>query len=290
MLLIFFLLQAILIVSTGWPGVGYSSSSTFPYAWPAGGGANASTTILGSWAPNAACNPAVANVSSATNYTQAAPLTMSLLTHAFYRVDMAMGLDATTWLPTSGQPFGYSNPSNKVVAFLWHQGEADANNGLSVHDWSACFDDEVSAWRTRYTPPSSAAVIPFIAGTFSVTQDFYFALQYTDFLRATFGRGLYGAPQPSSPFYEILTNASAMPTFSAPSAFAIGLADSHFELVAPNASSTFSSPWLLPSPAPYDPYTPIHFSVLGCAFFPPQHFCLKMFSYFFETRFHRQTK
>lgn len=78
------------------------------------------------WAPNTQCNPnlpALGAVSSATMGSQ--PLTMSLFTHAQYRVDYALSLDPATGKPAAGQPWGYVNPANRVVVMLWHQARAD---------------------------------------------------------------------------------------------------------------------------------------------------------------------
>ena len=51
------------------------------------------------------------------------------------------------------------NPENKVVAFLWHQGEGDAKH-VSFEDYQKYLDDMLSDVRRRY------GEMPFIAGNF----------------------------------------------------------------------------------------------------------------------------
>lgn len=80
------------------------------------------TSLLISWAPNVACNPAVAGAATASAYTQSAPITMSLFTHSLYRADFALSLSPQTGLPSTAG-LTTPNPANAVVAILWHQGE-----------------------------------------------------------------------------------------------------------------------------------------------------------------------
>ena len=47
-----------------------------------------------------------------------------LLTCEFPFPPVALNLDPSTGRPTVGQNMTYRNPANKVVAILWHQGEA----------------------------------------------------------------------------------------------------------------------------------------------------------------------
>lgn len=131
-------------------------------------------------------------------------------------------------------------------------GEADYANSFPVGSWASCVADVAAGYRARY-----GAAVPFVAGTFSVTQQSYGSFQYMDYLRAAYGQGQYGSPGPTVPFgvYEVLT-ASTMPSLpSAPSR--VGLADAYYALASPQGGG------VVPSPALYDPATLIHFSVLG---------------------------
>ena len=128
----------------------------------------------------------------------------------------------------------YQNPANKVVAILWHQGEAvrlclhplfyyvrifsqikkpcgftqdmgtpGAPTSYSVAQWATCVGAAAQAWRDRY-----GADVPFIAGTFSPafgdgTLSASYVNQYQDFLRFNFGRGRYGTPGAFSSAFRI---------------------------------------------------------------------------------------
>lgn len=174
------------------------------------------------------------------------PINMSLYTHSVYRTDMALSIDPASGVPPSGGSLS-PNPGNKVVAILWHQGEIDIEGGFPIANWAACVQTAVTGWRTRY-----GANIPFLAGTFSYAQQRYPASFFFDFLRFTFGGGRYGALGPSNPYYDVITTSSAMPAFNLPN---LGLADAFYS--APSGGG------LVPSVAPFDPATTIHFSVYG---------------------------
>lgn len=161
-----------------------------------------------------------------------------------YRVDYVLSLNASTGQPSAGAGWGYKNPSNRVVAFLWHQGEGDFGVPTPLDSYSSCLSTLISNWRARY-----GGSVPFIAGTYSFSQQGYWADTYTDFYRYNFGRGLYGTL--SSGYYSWL-NASTMPVLPFSN---LGLADSYY-YATPSGE-------LVPSVVPFDPATTIHFSVLG---------------------------
>ena len=169
---------------------------------------------------------------------------MSLFTHAQYRVDYVLSLDPATGLPGSGG-LNSPNPANRVVAFLWHQGEADFTVPFPLSSWSSCLESLIVAWRGRY-----GGNVPFVAGTYAFSQQGWMAASWTDFLRYNFGRGMYGGFD--SGYYASLTQ-STMPILNLPS---LGLADSYY--AAPPGSGS-----LVPSIVPFDPATTQHFSVLG---------------------------
>lgn len=258
--------RAVVIVSAGWIGTGMVYSASVTYPWP-----SSNTTLILNWGASAACNPAVATAQNATAANMgSAPLTMSLYTHASYRLDMALSLDPATGAPAANQPFGYRHPANKLVAILWHQGEQDYGGGFPLASWAGCLAGLVAGWRGRY-----GADVPFIAGTFTFTQQDYLAYSYLDFLRFTFGRGLYGSPPHSSAasgafsgYYEVLTNAT-MPVLALPR---VGLADSYYFVDPYSGALEYSI-------APYDPGTTIHFSEVGCAW-PPRDSSQFLFFFF----------
>lgn len=161
-----------------------------------------------------------------------------------YRVDYVLSLNASSGQPSVGYGWGHQNPSNRVVAFLWHQGEGDFGVPYLLNSYSSCLSTLISNWRGRY-----GNNVPFIAGTYSYSQQGYWAETYMDFYRYNFGRGLYGTF--SSGYYAWL-NSSTMPVLPFSN---LGLADSYYYSTSSGA--------LVPSVVPYDPATPQHFSVLG---------------------------
>lgn len=117
--------------------------------------------------------------------------------------------------------------------------------GFGPSSYSTCLSTLISNWRQRY-----GANVPFIAGTFSFSQQGWWADWYEDFLRLNFGRGAYG---PLSSGYYSITDASLIPVLGLSN---LGLADAEY-VVSPATRA------LTPSVVPYDPATTIHFSVLG---------------------------
>ena len=54
------------------------------------------------------------------------------------------------------------NPENRLVALLWHQGEADAANGLSYERYYRYLSDFLNSVRATFDVPD----LPFVAGDF----------------------------------------------------------------------------------------------------------------------------
>lgn len=274
--------RAVVIVNTGWSGSSFSWAEDSWYPFP-----SKQTTLLLCWAPDATCNPAVKDAKVATSAFVDGHIKMSLFTHAQWRLDHALSLDPATGAPPAGAPWGQRHEKNKLVAILWHQGEADLCCGYDVKRWSKCMDSTIGTWRAKY-----GADVPFIAGTFTSTYNnketralfrrrfpsfshhqmnkaMKGLQEYTDFLRFNFGQGLFGdvvepdgieagQTKPLLPevagFYKAMIN-STMPRLV--NSKRLGLADSVYYERDPGSRI------LVNDACPFDPASTVHFSVLG---------------------------
>lgn len=175
--------RAVLIVNTGlgntplgWWGSNYGTASA---ALPG-------SSVMATWTPSVACDPSFGNVSFATSIGQA-NLVTNLVGYSKYRVDLAMTIDPATGVnhSTGLSPFA----QNKIIAVLWHQGEADFYNHYPVEHWALCMSDLVDAYRSFF------GLIPFIGGGFATftydTRGDSLENRYLNFYRKNFGNGRY---------------------------------------------------------------------------------------------------
>ena len=202
--------RAILVVNAAKVGssLGFNDGTTT--ALPAPPGARVQNT----WAASTACDPAFASVSFATDFGSTG-LTMNLLTHAAYRVDLALSLNPANRLNATStiQPFSFYNTPNKLVAVLWNQGESDIAHGTSADTWGLCLADVIATLRARYGDGRYPfgdyhGVLPFFSGGYPTSITSALAADYNKYNYFNFGGGRYEQTQycnPGLPFQDFST-------------------------------------------------------------------------------------
>ena len=193
--------RGLLVVKTAWSGTPMAegaSSSPVNLLLPPG------STVHLDWVTSTSCN-ALYNYQFATSINDA-NLNMNLFTHATYRIDYAMGIDPSTNQYSNSLSWGSTHPQNKIVGYLFHQGESDQDGGVSISAWGNCLTIMINTWRTRYAGPK----VPFIVGTWN---QYYPQTglngQYRDWMRLNFGNNNFLADGSTSSYNQASTPASA---------------------------------------------------------------------------------
>lgn len=105
-------------------------TDTLGGGWPA----RPATHTHRCWAPSAACSPDLVGVDEALKWPSQSLPNASLLTRAIDFAELGLAVDpATLHGPPRGAVLPARMPGNRIVAILWHQGEADARRGDCHH-------------------------------------------------------------------------------------------------------------------------------------------------------------